>query len=208
MPKDRLYVLFDTILRRSQSNNAQNSNINPSANLVSKRHKNRLRNWVKEVAEVEEYLNVVTAMVNPDQFDAGKTALQQLRMADNTKDVANIWTSIFSGIGLIVNRRTPTHVDRSGTAEVYDLLLGLGSYDTAWLELEDFGMRLKYGPGTGIFLCANVLKHAVHSWEGGDRICQVQFMRASVLHHLGVKTPDWCDYAYYRNMIPHVDSGS
>lgn len=179
--------------------------ITSSANLVSKRHATRLQNWVKQVGDVEEYLNMVTGIVHPDQFLAGQMALDQLRLQNKTNPIANIWKSIFSGIGVMVNRITPSHVDRSGSPEMFDLLLGLGTYKLAWLELEDFGMRLKYGPGTGIFLCANVLKHAVEAWDKDDRICQAHFMRSSVLHQLGIQTPEWCDYKYYQKMIPVID---
>ena len=95
------------------------------------------------------------------------------------------WSSVFSGISIITNRSTPSHLDDKGYNEGFDLLLTGGTYSNAVLKLEDLGAELAYAPGTLIAICGRVLKHGVESWDCGDRICYAHFVRDDVLSSVG-----------------------
>jgi hypothetical protein len=70
------------------------------------------------------------------------------------------------------------------------------------LDLPDLGLKLDYGPGTGVFLCGNVLTHAVNDWSGGDRVCYAHFLRKKVLQRLEADEAGWSEQRDFVDIIP------
>ena len=65
------------------------------------------------------------------------------------------------------------------------------------LDVQDLGLKLLYFPGTGVAITGKVLRHAVETWDGGERICQAQFMKDAVHDRLGRQRPDWVYHKDY-----------
>jgi hypothetical protein len=131
-----------------------------------------------------ELLNTVTSLIHPDLYKAGRDGLEKLRDAPLTKDYASEWTSVFTGISVISNRRTIAHRDLNGDQAWYDIVASLGSYKRAMLQFPELGLELLYNPGVVVGFCGNVFMHEVEDWEEGDRICYALFMRKAVLDRL------------------------
>ena len=118
--------------------------------------------------------------------------LQSLRNSDNTEAVAGNWQSVYTGISIISNRRTPSHRDSKGRPEWYDTLVSYsGPGARPLLSIKDLGLHLKYSSGTVVGLCGTILEHQVSSWGQGDRVCLAHFMRESVRERLGVAAAGW-----------------
>jgi len=64
------------------------------------------------------------------------------------------------------------------------------------LNVYELGLRLSYPPDTGVAVAGNILKH-VKTWDGGERICQVCFMKDAVRDRLGQPRPEWVCYEDY-----------
>ena len=111
------------------------------------------------------------------------------------------WNSLFSGMELIVNRRTPFHRDQGGSPSMYDLLLSAGNHEEAKLELPDIGTNLKYDPGTAVLICGRVLGHRAMEWKGGDRVCIAHFVKDLVHNRLGIARPPWTKYQDFWGMV-------
>jgi len=118
--------------------------------------------------------------------------LRKLRDMDGTKDIANDWQSVYTGISVISNRKTPPHRDTKGRPEWFDVLLNYSDSGTSpRLFLSDIGLDLEYSSGTVVAFCGSILEHGVEWWGGGDRICYAHFMRESVRDRLEVPPAGW-----------------
>ena len=124
-----------------------------------------------------------------------------LRQNDQTRAVADKWQSVYTGISVISNRRTPSHRDSKGRPEWYDSLLSYASQGARpLLSIRDVGLDLKYSSGTIVALCGTILEHQVSSWGVGDRVCYAHFMRESVRKRLDVSPAGWVnENMYLRN---------
>lgn len=172
-----------------------------SANLVNTRDGPCSHQWLKSIASVEQFMNMVTFLVHPHMYRAGSSALEYLKANSTTPDIATMWPSLFSNISVIVNRETIPHRDGGDLPEAFDLLLALGTYSTAQLDIEDFDLHLEYQPGTAVFLCANVLKHGVSNWIDGDRVCYAHFLKGKVLEYMHVEGPKWVNISDYEDFF-------
>lgn len=124
--------------------------------------------------------------------------LRKLREMDGTKELANQWQSVYTGISVISNRRTPPHRDSKGRPEWYDMLLSYsGLFTRPRLCIGDVGLDLNYSSGTVVALCGSVLEHGVSSWGVGDRVCYAHFMRESVRERLEVSPAGWVNRSIY-----------
>lgn len=142
--------------------------------------------WMISMCRVSEFLNKVLAITHPDLHFAAAKGLEVLHQQGGINDLSNHWTSVFTGINVISNRRTVKHRDRFGHLPWYDLLLSVGTYRRAKLVLDDLQAQFAYNPGTVVLLCGKLLDHEVPFWGAGDRVCWAHFMREEVLNRLGV----------------------
>jgi len=132
--------------------------------------------------------------------------LRRLRDLDETKDIAQKWQSVYTGISVICNRKTPFHRDTKGRPEWFDVLSSYSDPSTTpRLVLEDIGLDLQYSSGTVVGFCGSVLKHGVEAWGVGDRICYAHFMRESVRDRLDVTPAGW---VYRHNYLPDLKKTS
>jgi hypothetical protein len=124
--------------------------------------------------------------------------LMKLRELDTTRDIAREWQSVYSGISIISNRKTPSHRDTKGRIEWYDTLLSFSNGSARpRLSIKDLGMELKYSSGTVVSFCGSILEHGVSSWGMGDRVCYAHFMRESVRARLDVPPAGWVNRKRY-----------
>lgn len=152
---------------------------------------------------MEILIDSVAALCNRQLYQIGTEAIRRLKYEDAVSWHPNLalWPSIFSGIGIIVNRVTPAHRDRGACSPVYDLLASLGTHSNARLSLPDVHAQLSYKPGTIVLVCGRVLRHEVTSWEGGDRVCWAHYMRDNVHNRLELPRPDWVNIEAYNNLM-------
>jgi hypothetical protein len=102
----------------------------------------------------------VLLLIHPNLYKIGSSILQNLRGLQDTTEIVSLWTSIFTGIAVISNRETPTHVDYNGRPEWYDLLTAKGSHSSrsTCLDLAEMGLSLAYGPGTVVALSGQIFQ--------------------------------------------------
>ena len=146
---------------------------------------------------MEGTVDDVLLLISPELHAAGWDAITKMWSHPYTREMANAWSSPYTGITVISNRVTPSHVDAKGYLRWYDILLGFGTYTQATLRLPDIGAELEYLPGTIIAINGKFLRHEVTGWIGGDRICYAHFMRKEVLDRLGVRILSWVAQADY-----------
>ena len=169
----------------------------PSLNIRTALHLGTPK-WIKISYEVESFLNLTLSLINPGLYKSGLQMLQCLRQSDNTKAVADVWQSVYAGIAIISNRKTPSHRDSKGRPEWYDCLVSYsGRNANPRLLIKDLGLNLNYSSGAVVGLCGTVLEHEVSSWGVGDRVCYAHFMRESVRRRLDVHPAGWVDETMY-----------
>ena len=147
-------------------------------------------------------MNIILLLIHPDLHRVGLTVLERLRDTEETKDIASLWVSYFTGIAVISNRKTPSHNDTNGRPEWYDLLSVKGSnVRPARLEFKELGLKLDYGPKTVVGACGQIFEHSVDFWGEGDRICYAHFMRDKVRARFGVDPGGWVIQAFPRHSV-------
>lgn len=148
--------------------------------------------------DLERFLNLTLALINPDLFKSGLLMLQRLRELESTTAIARQWQSVYTGISVISNRVTPAHRDRKGRPEWFDILTSYSDpFTKPRLLLEDLGLDLNYPSGTVVGLCGTIFKHEVKSWGDGDRVCFAHFMREAVRGRLESPPAGWLDQNRY-----------
>jgi hypothetical protein len=169
----------------------------PSYNLRKKHEKRYSHYWIETSNNLERFLNLTLSLVNPDLFYSGLLTLEKLRELETTKDIAQHWQSVYTGISVISNRLTPPHRDSKGRPEWFDTIVNYSNLSSPRLFFEDLGLELEYSGGTVVAFCGSVFKHEVGAWGDGDRVCYAHFMRKSVLEHLKVPVAGWVKHKMY-----------
>ena len=153
---------------------------------------------MKITNEIEIFLNLTLSLVHPELFKCGLEMLQKLRRLENTKEIALLWQSVYTGISIICNCLTPAHRDSKGRPEWYDTLVNYSvDGNKPKLLIKDLGMSLDYLSGTVVSFCGTVLEHEVQDWGSGDRVCYAHFMRESVRKRLEVPPAGWVNRTNY-----------
>lgn len=132
-------------------------------------------------------VDAVTSVINPELYFSGLHAIQSLQNGCSTTP----WTSVWSGMALIVNRETPSHRDSGGSISMHDLLVSAGTHQVCYLEVAELGAEFLYLPATMLALSGKALSHRVKSWGGGERICLAHFMKDGVHNQLHQPRPAW-----------------
>ena len=157
--------------------------IKPSALLKSA----KVQMWLSQMQPLEHFLDVVLHIVHPELWTANTAGVDQL--VSQLSPSSPSWPTSFTGMDLIVNRVTPPHLDSGGAVTFYDHLLSLGFGHQATLDLDDFGAKFTYAPGTSVFLTGRVLTHSVPPWSGGERAVVAHYSKDDVHDRLGVHRP-------------------
>jgi len=150
--------------------------------------------------DLEIFLNLTLSLINPGLFQTGLEMLRRMRNLDDTRDIAQLWQSVHTGIAIICNRLTPCHRDSKGRPEWYDTLVSYsGPGALPRLSIRDLGLHLRYSSGSVVAFCGTILEHQVSSWGGGERVCYAHFMRENVRERLGVQPAGWVNRDIYLN---------
>jgi hypothetical protein len=159
--------------------------------------KDGVQDWLDGIAGAENDLNALMSLIAPDLYDTGKASISMIQEEHENHPNLSKWSSIFTGISVIVNRKTPPHRDAGGCIEWYDLLVAAGTYRKAYLKLHDLRGRLLYNPGTVVAVCGKLFRHSVEDWSGGERICYAHYMRNNVIYRQGLQKPVWVQEGHY-----------
>jgi hypothetical protein len=174
-----------------------------SATLKPNKIKPTTQSWLAESAESFSLMGALLAIIHPNLFHTGLNAFQKIinnptlvKEGDAVLHILNLWTSPFSGYGLISNCTTPLHRDNNSQAPWYDFLTTIGPYSDCKLHLHNLGVELQYDSGTMVALLGKVIRHGTTE-ATGSRICIAQYMRDNVLERLGMEAPSWMTLADY-----------
>ncbi|KAF8810609.1 hypothetical protein BYT27DRAFT_7253591 [Phlegmacium glaucopus] len=98
----------------AQGHTGDKFSIKPSANLKSNQVNLGGSNWMKESTLVEHFLNLTLSLIHPQLFKTGLLMLRKIRMLPTTREIAQDWPSVYTGIQTISNCLTPGHRDSKG----------------------------------------------------------------------------------------------
>ena len=146
--------------------------------------------WLNGLQNAQALLNAATSLTAPSQFWAGVRMAQLAKSGAGVQNIqkhSHLWPSIFTGIAVIANRMTPSHRDRSGRSQWYDLLLSCGTDEESRLVLSDIDADIRYCPGDACFISGAVLQHEVMDWKGGNRLAYAHYHRAAIAERMGVQ---------------------
>ena len=161
--------------------------------------------FIHDIQDAERIVDCILNLICPELHSIGTQAINKLKEGawlENRHESIKQWTSMYSGIEVIVNRVTPVHRDPAAAPTMYDFLISAGTHEEVWLDLPDVKARLSYNPGTAVALSGRVLRHGVAKWISGERICIAHFIRENVHERLGLHRPDWVTQRDYLHLMP------
>lgn len=142
-------------------------------------------------------IGAILRVIHPEMYAAGREAMVRL---SNNPDVSNnhedletilrIWSTPFSALSVISNRATPIHIDGGARYPWPDILLTVGTYNYAEMDLPTLGYRLEYRPNTMVVILSKAIPHGVQKCEV-DRVCIAMYMKDNVHSRLGVRPAQW-----------------
>jgi hypothetical protein len=166
------------------------------------RNNNSVNSFLDHIFRAEQITSAINSLIAPELHSSGISTLKSLATApDPVGHYVRNWPSVASGISLIINRRTKPHKDQHGITSCYDLLMTAGNYTDCHIELEELKLMIEYLPGGIVAICGKVFKHAVQSWNGGDRICIAHYFRKNVFYRAKTKIPGYVEMSYYTNLM-------
>jgi len=156
---------------------------------------------VKDCCAIQEFLyafrdtaqrlNFLLWAINPRIYCAYKELRARIdRRCAATRSAGLYFNSVWMGLSMIFNRRTPGHTDTKGSPWGLDCLLTLGNYRKGDLRLTSLGIDLSYLPGTAVVIYGKVLEHEVLEFYGTQRICAAFFAHRDVLEEVRLDLPD------------------
>ena len=170
---------------------------------ISKSLKQRSENeltleWLDETSESFALMGALLSIVHPELYEIGREVLQKVadhpemvKDGEDVLEVMRLWTTPFSGYGLISNCNTPLHRDNNSQGPWYDCLTTIGEYEIGGrLVLKNLGLELDYASGTMVFLLGKLVRHGT-SEINGNRVCIAQYMRDNVHERMRVRSADW-----------------
>ncbi|KAF8226577.1 hypothetical protein L208DRAFT_1301052, partial [Tricholoma matsutake] len=162
------------------------------------RPKNELTlRWLEETYKLFTLMGALLSIIHPELYEIGWEVLKKVAEdPESVKDgedvlaILQLWTSPFSGYGLISNCTTPLHWDNNSQRPWCNCLMTIGEYEgSARLKLENLGVELTYSSGTMVFLLGRLVQHGT-SEINGNWVCIAQYMRDNVHERMKVRLPD------------------
>ncbi|OJA07793.1 hypothetical protein AZE42_12694 [Rhizopogon vesiculosus] len=90
-------------------------------------------------------------------------------------DCLKNWASVFNMVTVMCNRSTPPHRDPKCPPEALDIMMSVGEYEPAVMDLKNLGITLGYKSGTMVATCCWIVRHAVDV-DVGDWVMWAWFM--------------------------------
>ena len=162
--------------------------------------------FLSQISSVQNLVDAILSITAKNQYLLASQAMNDIKHGNILgRDHTNVfkWSSVFSGLQVIVNRITLPHHDSKSYITDYDLLVSAGTHASAWLTLHDIRTRFSYNPGTVVLVCGRVLLHEVDDWNGSDRICIAHYTCQAIHCWLGITTHSWVDLNSY---VPFLSS--
>ena len=121
--------------------------------------------WLEETSESFALMGAVLSIIHPELYEIGwevlKKVANHLEMVKDGEDILEVlrlWSTPFSGYGLISNCITPLHWDNNSQGPWYDCLTTIGEYENgARLRLKNLGLELDYASGMMVFLLGKLV---------------------------------------------------
>ncbi|KAI6023456.1 hypothetical protein EDC04DRAFT_2934178 [Pisolithus marmoratus] len=126
-----------------------------------------VRQWLRDITYAEDFWNTIAEIVLPDLAQVGKEAISAKQHWVTTQPPCPVrWPSIYLGIDVIVNQKTPPHQDQASAPSLLDLV-----------------------PGTMVFLAGKLLIHSVPKWEKGEMVALAHYMKDAIHNIFGLARP-------------------
>ncbi|KIJ61377.1 hypothetical protein HYDPIDRAFT_70097, partial [Hydnomerulius pinastri MD-312] len=135
--------------------------------------------WLCESETSFRLVDTLLTIVHPELYRRLSAVWEQLLADEEIMDLHELiraWPTLFTTISVVYHRETPFHHDSKSVLQWYDLLLSIGSYTDAILELPTLGICACYMPGTAALFSRLLLRHGVSPVDQGDHIGYVFYM--------------------------------
>ncbi|KAG1743977.1 uncharacterized protein EDB91DRAFT_1246861 [Suillus paluster] len=106
---------------------------------------------------------------------------------------ASHWASVYTSATVMCNRQSPDHRDPKCPPEAFNILICIGSYPHAIMQLTNLGIELVYNPGVMVSYSSRLVRHGIRIDEG-DRMVWAWFLRDSMHNYARTPHPDYATY--------------
>ena len=92
--------------------------------------------------ETHSILSAILRIIHPNLYYTGRSAMvklmedkERLQCPQDSEAILALWPTMFNAISVLSNRVSPFHRDTKSQAEWYDMLVTVGPYSNAAMEL-------------------------------------------------------------------------
>lgn len=159
----------------------------PSASLVAHTVKQfgTSQQLLKDLGGLTSRVNAAFQCAAPIIYGHYESATQKAKeMILASQCASPFYNSVFCGMCVVRNRRTPRHKDRKCHECGFDAIYNTGPYTGGRMYLPELGLLIDNDPGTFILVKGTVLLHEIGPWEG-ERTTVVYFTHRVVFEYVG-----------------------
>ncbi|KAG0707288.1 hypothetical protein DFH29DRAFT_995092 [Suillus ampliporus] len=103
------------------------------------------------------------------------------------------WASVYTSAAIICNHQSPKHRDLKCPPKAFDILMSIGSYQHAVMQLTNLRIKLIYNPGIMVSYSSRLVRHGIHV-DQGDQMVWAWFLWDSVHNYTRTPHPDYAVY--------------
>lgn len=156
--------------------------------------------WMTAMSDTFTLLGGLTSILNPHVFKAGMEIIRAIHTTpeivqkrESLQEILGVWSTPFTALSLMNNRKTPVHRDNGSGFTANDMLMTIGPYNNGILDIPSLGCHFRYDSGTVVSFSGRLLTHAASA--DGERLCIAQYLRESVLQSFEIEDHMWTTIA-------------
>ena len=142
----------------------------------------------------------ILRIMHPDQYREALGVLEGLASVPQSAAALSQWPTVFHVISVISNRHSPLHRELQGSFAYFDLLVSVGDYTYAPLEVWPMGLQLPNGSGSICGVSGKAFLHGAAESDGA-RISHVFYLRKDLQEFLHVRPCSWMTQSIYRSHL-------
>ena len=143
---------------------------------------------LRKLNPLTQIINKVMEEFDPEEAEELKTLCDVLSVDQASFQAIHfISPSLHEGIGIVVNRRSGSHIDLLNTPDTWTPMVVIGSFSGGKMVLENQGVRLRYRTGDFIMIKGREELHEVEEWSGKLRISYIYFTHDSIWKEAGLR---------------------
>ncbi|KAH6867622.1 hypothetical protein BKA70DRAFT_1452839 [Coprinopsis sp. MPI-PUGE-AT-0042] len=145
----------------------------PKPSLAFREESPSIKQWLNDMLESFAILSSITALTQPEIWEAGFQVLEGLHnvnilcsQPEIVRSTVSQWGMPFTSLDIIANGSIPLHCDMDSPNDAYELLAAFGSHTCTRFSVPALGAGFAYDPGTVMVGAGRWIEHGCSTSNG------------------------------------------